>query len=494
MKVAFRVDASPELGSGHVVRCLALAEALAGLGDHCTFLCARVPQGLARQIEAAGHALARIPDPGWTLPDGNAGWPDAVQQADARETLDAARDPDWMVVDHYGLDHRWERAVRGSGAPCLAIDDLGRSHECDILLDQTVREGAAPYPPEAAPVQCLGPRFALLRSAFAAARTGASRRVGPVRRLFVMMGGSDPGYATGLALDALEGAGLGDLPTDVVTGSANPNLASLRDRMAGRSNWTLHVDSGEVPKLMASADLAIGAGGTATWERCAMGLPALALELAGNQRDLLAGAARLGLILHVPGTPDAGRLARHLEVMAESEGLRASLSARGMAMVDGEGARRVAAAMTAPGLTVRPARATDCEPIHGWRNATGVRVNARNPEPISLDTHRAWFTATLASTDQALLVGERDGADVGVVRFDRIGDRRAEVSIYLAPGARRGDGGPLLAAGEAWLRRTWPDIGVIVAETLPSNARSDAMFLRSGYRLTRHVLEKDVHS
>lgn len=491
MRVAFRVDADPVLGTGHLIRCLALAEALAALGDRCSFLCARVPAGLAGQVEAAGHALVRIDLPEWILPEGLGGWPEALQHADAEASLGAAEDADWMVVDHYGLDARFERVVRAAGLSCLAIDDLGRTHACNLLLDQTAREGPAPYPAEAAPVQLLGPRFALLRGAFATARAGLGARGGPVRRLFVMMGGSDPGNATGLALDAVEMAGLGDLPLDVVTGSANPNLPVLRRRLTGREGWTLHVDSADVPALMAAADLAIGAGGTATWERCGLGLPALAIGLAGNQLDLLTEAARLGLLHHVPGPPDAGRLARHLAVVAESPGLRANLSARGLETVDARGAARVAAAMAAPGVEMRPARAADCEAILGWRNAPQVRATARNPEPISAEAHRAWFAATLANGDRALLVGERGGAGVGVARFDRIGNGRAEVSIYLAPGARPGDGAPLLAAAEAWLRRAWPDIGAIVAEVLPGNMRSEALFARSGYQPVRHVLEKE---
>lgn len=493
MIVGLRVDSSLELGTGHVVRCLALAEALRARGATCRFLTASLTESLERAILAAGHHVVHLGAGGWSAPLSGLGWSKERQLADAEASAEASPGASWMVVDHYGLDAAWETRVRALGQKCLVVDDLARLHDCDILLDQTLHADAASrYARSSCAHKLLGPRFALLRPGFAAAHRDARIRVGPVRRLFVMMSGSDANNVTGLALDAVAQAGLRQLALDIVIGSSHPQLDALRARVAAEGSWTLHVDSDRVAELMLAADLAIGAGGTATWERCALGLPALAVEIAANQHELLREGAQAGLLHMVPGPPDAARLAAHLRVMAESDGLRAHISQQGVAAVDGRGALRVAAAMDITDIRVRRARAEDRDDLLAWRNAPAVRDSSRNPEVIGADAHRSWFQSVLGSSDCLLLVGERSSGAVGVVRFDRLGRDSAEVSIYLAPGAQPGDGSPLLGAAEDWLRASAPEIRSVIAEILPGNRRSEDLFARAGYRPLRSVHIKEL--
>jgi UDP-2,4-diacetamido-2,4,6-trideoxy-beta-L-altropyranose hydrolase len=493
MNVTIRVDSSLELGTGHAVRCLALAEAIRLQGGRCRFVSARATPWVERAIRAAGHELVGIECPDWAAPSSGLAWSADLQLGDAAATLAAAPDSRWVVVDHYGLDAIWERTVRAEGQLCLAIDDLGRLHACDLLLDQTLHADAeARYRDSTAGQRLLGPRFALLRPGFADAHRSATVREAAVRRLFLMMSGSDPLDMTGLALDAVEQAGLSDVVVDVVTGSAHPKLDTLRSRVARHPGWTLQIDTDRVHELMLGADLAIGAGGTATWERCALGLPTLALEIAENQRDLLREAALAGLLHAVPGPPDAARLAAHLGVLAESGALRALISRRALAAVDGRGALRVAAAMRPADIELRPATPDDSAALLAWRNAPAVRASSRSADPIAPAAHKAWFQSVLESPDRHLLIGERTGNAVGVVRFDRLGVDSAEVSIYLTPSARPGDGTPLLRAAESWLKAVEPGIRSIIAEILPGNQRSEEVFARAGYRPQRSVHAKEL--
>jgi RimJ/RimL family protein N-acetyltransferase len=235
--------------------------------------------------------------------------------------------------------------------------------------------------------------------------------------------------------------------------------------------------------LMAQADLAIGAGGSATWERCALGVPTLALCLADNQRELLRQAGRHGLVCapDFDGGIDAAPLALHLQALLDNSALRHQLSHRGMALVDGLGADRVAAELLPPAVQLRRAQRSDADDLHRWRNDPAVRAVSRDARPIEIEDHRRWLDGVLASPTRRLLIGEVAGDPLGVVRFDLDGPT-AEVSIYLVPGRPgRGAGTALLRAAEAWLRRECPAVTTLVAQVNAGNPASHRLFERCGY-------------
>lgn len=492
MKFAVRVDAAPALGSGHAVRCLTLADALAGQGHSCRFLVRQMPKALRDQMQAQGHAVTDLPDcDAWTAPLG-AEWDDARQAADAAASIAAAAGADWVICDHYGLGVGWEKAVRGAGLRLLTLDDLGRAHDCDILLDQNYyADPAARYAPGSAGMLLLGPRYALLRPEFAAVRTEAPRH-GDVKRMLLFMSGTDPADATSVALDAIEEAGLAQLALDVVIGAGHSAREAIAARCAVNPAWTLHVQTLRMAELLAAADLAIGAGGSATWERCALGVPSLAVELADNQREVLREGAEAGLLYTVGGAPDVESLARHLRALVENAGLRHLLSRIGMTLVDGQGVQRVIAALNSAAITMRRAVLGDIGDLYAWRNAPAVRAVSRDSAPLDRQAHDDWCVRTLADPDRWLLIGENDDGPLGVVRFDRSGADEAEVSIYLAQGAPNGSGGPLLAAAEAWLRGASPGIVYVTAMVRSGNAVSERLFERSGYARAATTYRKRV--
>ncbi|WP_209316462.1 UDP-2,4-diacetamido-2,4,6-trideoxy-beta-L-altropyranose hydrolase [Halomonas salinarum] len=299
--VAFRADASLEIGTGHVMRCLTLAEALKEQGAECHFLCRKHAGHLIDAIEARGfraHRLLVESPHGTTARTGDlqpdhAHWLGTSWEhdADACAFLITQLAPDWLVVDHYALDARWEAAVLPDRARLLVIDDLAdRSHRADLLLDQNLGREAEDYA-GLVPMGCqvlAGPQFALLRPEFSERRESslARRQRHPtVKRLLISLGGVDKDNATGQVLDALNACDLpSDLKITVVMGATAPWLEEVKAR-AVELPWPTEVvvNVSDMARRMAEADLAIGAAGSTSWERCCLGLPTLMLVLAENQ-------------------------------------------------------------------------------------------------------------------------------------------------------------------------------------------------------------------
>ncbi|MEW6445843.1 MAG: UDP-2,4-diacetamido-2,4,6-trideoxy-beta-L-altropyranose hydrolase [Pseudomonadota bacterium] len=502
MKIVFRADASLNIGSGHVMRCLTLAETLRGRGAEVSFICREHPGHLCDHIEARGFPVARLPAPadGFERPEAppHADWLGLPWSEDAQETTTAMGTnvpSDWLVVDHYALDRRWEQALRPLTRRLMVIDDLAdRPHDCDLLLDQNLYEAMEQRylnltPPGS--IHLLGPRHALLREEFSLVRGNVRVRADAVRRLLVFLGGMDADNATGAAIQAI--ARLQDrfFEVDVVIGATHPHRETLLTACE-EHGFHAHVQTSDMAGLMLKADLAIGAGGGATWERCALGLPTLALCLADNQRPLLEHGSRAGL-LHAPAIAahDIDAIARHLRCLLESPGLRHHLARTGMQWVDGLGAARVARRMGCAAIHLRPATLDDAALLHAWRNHPTIRAVSRRQEAIAADAHRAWLETVLHDPARHLLIGLLGERPVGTIRFDVRG-HEAEVSIHLDPErseASHGLGSELLAAAEGWMLERHPGILVLRADVLGENAPSHRLFTRAGYtrETTRYI-------
>lgn len=282
MRVIMRTDASVTTGSGHVIRCLTLADQLCGQGAEVAFLCAALPGSLTELINTRGYVCKQLSP--------------SVASAfliDARETLLAAAEvmpgvADWLVVDHYSLDARWEESVRGCCRRLMVIDDIAnRPHSCELLLDQNYEDalryqGLVP----AACKQLLGPGYALLRPEYARNRRPAEFRRRALQRIFVFFGGSDPADLTGKTLNALMAPELRHLEVDVVVGGSYVHHETLNALSKARGRTTVHGPQLHLADLMMAADIAVGAGGVTNWERMSIGLPSLVITLAENQEPI----------------------------------------------------------------------------------------------------------------------------------------------------------------------------------------------------------------
>ncbi len=358
LQAYFRVDASEVIGTGHFRRCLTLAQHLFAEGVEITFLCHHLPRYLQQKVHAAGMTIANIDPPaGPGAGDqlAHSHWLGSSQEDDALaclQVLEQAGGPGpfqqrWMVVDHYALDFRWERKIGAHVDKILAIDDLAdRVHACDLLLDQNYypdMEGRYRAYTTSATVLLLGPRFALLREAFERYHRQILPGQGKVRRVLVFFGGIDQHNCTALAVSALALLDAG-LQVDVVIGAGHAHRRTL-EKQCARHGFTCYVETDRMAELMAAADLAIGAAGSASWERCCLGLPTLLLTLAPNQYAVAAALQHIGVCRYLGRaetvTPD--ELGSHIQELINKPDQVWQMSRAAYDLVDGQGTQRVSA-------------------------------------------------------------------------------------------------------------------------------------------------------
>lgn len=480
------------------MRCAALAEELRRRGATTSFICRRMPgdhiewltaRGIPVEALPQGSAAGEDPTPVGSHPD-CLGVPLELEIEQVRACLAIGAGTDWLAVDHYALDARWEKAMRGQVGNILCIDDLAnRSHDCDLLLDQNYfgepgRRYAGLLP--AGATSLLGPRYALLRPEFALGRSKQPARDGSVKRILLFMGGGDSTNVTAVVLQALvQLRTRHSWQVDVVLGAGNPHIVEIQSVCADLDWVRLHLQASDMAALMADADLAIGAGGSTTWERACLGLPSLIFAVADNQKEPLRQLVEDGFVVGEEQMPRVERLMHWLDLLPANPAWLHGLGKRSAALVDGEGARRVANRMLATQIEFRHAILADSEDVWRWRNAPVVRFSSSSQGEIELASHRTWFEKSLQDPGRILLIAEWDRKPVGVVRFDLDG-RLATISVFRVPGSAAPGG--LVRAASGWLMQNRPELAGIRAEVLPGNTASLASFLDAGYRHVKNTL------
>jgi len=355
MRIAIRVDASGEIGTGHLMRCITLADALKRRGAKIRFVSRCMPEHLRGMLVAKGQEFMLLSSsPSEAISGGlsHARWLGASQHTDAQDTIQALADEtwDWLIVDHYALDVHWESALRQTAKNIFAIDDIAdRQHDCDLLLDQNFYTDMETRYTGKVPVHCrllLGPRYALLREEFRHMRDHVKPRTGPVKRILIFFGGVDVDNYTFRAIEALVHIGIPDLLVDVVIGAQHPCREQIESECL-RHGFICHVQTGRMAELMAAADLAIGAAGSASWERCCLGLPALIVSLADNQIDIAKGLDLLGACqyINLPSAASASAMSNRIIELMNHQGHLEVLSERSYAVVDGLGVDRLCRAL-----------------------------------------------------------------------------------------------------------------------------------------------------
>lgn len=497
MNLVFRTDASLDIGTGHVMRCLTLAGALREQGATCRFICRALPGNLIVRVREAGFAVTALPpgepdEPGERetepLP-AHAAWLGASWRKDAEDTRIALQSlqPDWLVVDHYALDRAWEREVRPLCRHLMVMDDLAdRPHDCDLLLDQTLDREAAAYSglvPQDSRV-LAGTRYALLRPEFAALREYSLRRRGPgeLRSILVAMGGVDKLNATARVLEALRRC---KLPTDcrviVLMGGQAPWLDDVRMKAASLP-WPceVKVEASNVAELVAASDLAVGAAGGSAWERCALGVPALLVVTAENQCGVARALERVGAARLLGGVESMDAALPDALAGLAGEALSA-MSRKAAAICDGRGAEKVATVLGHWDVRVRNMREEDLEDVLRWRNHPEVRRWMYTSHEISPSEHREWYARVARDPRRHLLIAEEAGTPLGFVQFTETGDEGvADWGFYAVPDARPGSGAKL---GTAALDHAFGALGLrkVRGEAIARNERSAGFHRKLGF-------------
>ncbi len=298
--IAFRVDASLAIGTGHVTRCLTLANMLSEHGVRSHFICRAHTGHMAEKIEEYGYNVLLLP----LLHEGKketnnsdqskyASWLGATLINDANETIQYLKEinPVWLVVDHFAIDARWEIKIKVETAlKIMVIDGLAdRKHECDLLLDQTYSQEGNERWANMVPENCkliVGPKYALLRPEFLSAYRNLRQRNTKVKRILIAFGGIDDPNATFKTLEAMGKLNRIDIKIDVVIGALNPHRKTLVKKFGNINNVEFYVEPENIADLMVAADLAVGGGGTMMWERCLLKLPTILISIADNQVEL----------------------------------------------------------------------------------------------------------------------------------------------------------------------------------------------------------------
>jgi UDP-2,4-diacetamido-2,4,6-trideoxy-beta-L-altropyranose hydrolase len=308
MRIAFRVDASSNIGYGHFMRCLTLADSLASECFQIMFLCRQLPLHFQKMIGNKGYDFSLLTN---TPVDDRlddlqySHWLGVSQHQDAINSFESMKDGIWdfIVIDHYGIDYRWEKALRKKARMILVIDDLAdRHHDCDVLIDQNLYNDMNDRYIDLVPSACrlfLGPKFAFLRPEFHEQRKNMKVRCGNVKNILVYFGGVDSDNNTLLAIEALMNVGYEKLMHDelkivVVIGEQHPALSEIK-LICIEQNFACHVQTKKMAELMSQADLAIGAGGISTFERLYLRLPAILKATESNQLLPLTYMSSIGL-------------------------------------------------------------------------------------------------------------------------------------------------------------------------------------------------------
>jgi len=459
------------------MRCLTLAHQFAKQGAACSFL---VEQGTLEAAPALGRSGFDVHLFGKTG--------ETFDGAFGRVIPDRA---DLVIFDHYGLGREEELRVAPFARHILVIDDLAnRPHYCDVLLDPTVGRDPSDYATLVDP-DCqllIGGDYALLRPEFSAlALRAVARRSGGVgaRRLLVSMGLTDLGGVTAAVVVPLAAAGRFDR-IDVILTATSSSRREVERLAEADERLQLHLENADVAQLMTDADIAIGAAGTTSWERCCLGLPTIMLQLADNQAKVAKELAGRGAALLAENAEEAA----HLTLRLADEPVRlTNMSERAARLIDGHGAARVAGHVSAwfrggkggkPRMCVRfrPATMDDAEMLFVWRNDPETRMQSIDGEEVGWEDHLRWLSAKLADPDCDLLIAVR-GVPVGTVRIDRRLEGlkiASTLSWTVAPDAR-GRG-----YGKAIVRGAKPD-GLVRAFVKRENLASQAIARAAGLRL-----------
>lgn len=350
-RIAFRADASVQIGNGHIVRCLTLATEFKAQGAECLFISREHSGHAFNLIRQHGFHLHPLPDIAGDRQISSDRESEYAEDSDASQTAAhlAGWRPDWLIVDHYGLNARWERRLRTSCNFLMVIDDLAkRCHDCDLLLDQTLNRSPDHYA-NLAPERCkllLGQHYGILRPEFAQLRPySLARRHAPrLRRVLITMGGTDQPNATGQVLDALK---VSKLPDDctitIIMGAQAPWLEAVKHQ-AEEMHWNTEilVDVSNMAQLMADSDLAIGAVGGTAWERCCLGLPTLMVILADNQKTGALALESIGAAKLLGSTESIrDNLPISLNMLLETPQELAIMSQRSSQLTDGLGVQNI---------------------------------------------------------------------------------------------------------------------------------------------------------
>lgn len=467
--LVIRADATPQMGTGHAMRCLALAQAWRKKGGDASFVMANLTPFVAKRLSWEGFDVHRLKAS-----------PGSKDDASATGTITAKTSARWLVVDGYHFNAEYLKAIRHPQVKPLLIDDLGRE-DCDhaeLVLNQNLHAKATMYPGMVHHRLLLGPRFALLRNEFV--RPGNSPRRFPevAQNVVVSIGG---GFQDGTLEIMLAAIALLPFELNVkllVSGRGSPELGSVSKRKID-----LQQDVKDMRELMDWADVAVSAAGSTCWEFCRAGLPSIVVDVAPNQLSIAQELDSRGISTYVPRahlSPEG--LANVLCRLIQDGNRRREMSDRGMKLVDGKGSARVVSALRARSIRFRKVVWKDSRLLWEWANDPKVRSASFFSEQIPWEVHCDWMRQKLADPEARLWIAQEEDLAVGVVRLQVKTGSFAEIAITVGP-ELRGDGlASHLIRSAADCAAKGGQVQQLQALIKPQNMASRRAFEAAGFR------------
>ena len=451
MIVFFRVDASLQIGTGHVMRCMTLAQVLKNNGAIVSFICRKHRGDLIDKIKDNGFnviGLKSFLKPKIDNKLHYSHWLGATQYQDSKDCASVLQKDkvDWLIVDHYGIDEEWQKRLKSYCRKLMVIDDLAdRKHHCDILLDQTFGRQQEDYL-ALTPKDCkllLGSQYALLRPEFAEWRgVSLERRSKPeFKQLLINMGGVDVDNVTEKVLDELKICNLpNDLKITVVMGGLAPHLESVKSKAITLPYKTeVKVDVGNMAEIMANSDIAIGAAGSTTWERCCLGLPTIQIVTAKNQQFSAETLARQNIV----------KLAKKIKeatypLESASKWMK-DISSSALEVCDGMGSYKVLNKMTDCKIMLKKfgeidlynyvnLNENDKALVLSMRNHPEIKKWMHNQDNIPDTTHYEFIESLESQIDQRYFLVKRKNSIIGSINFSEINfENSVDFGIYTNP-------------------------------------------------------------
>lgn len=424
--LVIRTDANSHIGTGHLMRCLALAQGWQDAGGETTFVMAtECPALEARLKEERVNILHLNTTPGST--------DDAHQTAEIAHKLGA----NWVVIDGYHLGAQYQQIVNRAGLQVLFIDDNAHAEHyyADLVLNQNIHAHQDMYcHREPYTKLLLGTRYVLLRREFLKWQ-GWKRKIPEVaRKVLVTLGGSDPHNVTEKVIKASQNLNIKGLEATVAAGGSNPHYEELQSIVkTSQIPITLKKNVKDMATLMAWADVAVSGGGSTCGELVFMGLPSLVVILAENQEPITSKLETVGASLNLGWHHKLSPvyISRQLEQLLLSPNLRQNMCQCAQKIVDGEGVARLSMVLKKQILRLRPVKEQDCELLFKWVNDPEVRKSAFSSDPISWEEHFGWFWKKIYNLNCYFYIALNDqDIPIGQVRFD-VNNKEAEINISI---------------------------------------------------------------
>lgn len=477
MKLLIRADASSQIGTGHIMRCLALAQTWQDARGEAIFVMATSAPALEKRLQSEGIKVVHL-----SVLLGSA--EDAKETARTAQQLDAS----WIVVDGYHFDGKYQQIIKDTGLHLLFIDDYGHAdhYYADIVLNQNIYAHEGLYANRKPYTQLLlGTRYALLRREFWQWQGWKRETPTVARRVLVTLGGADPDNVTLKVIQALQQVEAGALEAFVVVGGSNPYYGQLQSAVEG-SRFPIRLERNitNMPELMVWADMAVAAGGTTSWELAFMGLPSLILILADNQRASAEKLGTNGVVDNLGWHENVSTRDIRNSIVRLLAGVneRKHISQKGQELVDGEGSTRVLVELESKILRLRTVSEDDCRLLWEWANDPEVRSVSFSSKPIPWENHIQWFNSRLNDPNCVIHVAlNKDDIPIGTARYE-IKDNEAVISISIDCKFRNlGYGSNLIQLSSKKILRDL-DIVKINAYIKVDNHASIRAFVKSGFQ------------